>query len=159
MPRREQTIEEYFEATPSDDGWALRALCSLFASVFRDQEDVTLGMTDAGDRAPSFACTANTVALQLVIAEPILGESTTRFVSQEYRTVTLAHRRFGPSVGLQEKTLFRLSWAPFLISLAPDWAPADAVNLNCRPRSLSYPSGFARNLLESTEQIELQKEA
>jgi hypothetical protein len=27
-------------------------------------------MTDAGDMAPSFACTANTVALQLVIAEP-----------------------------------------------------------------------------------------
>jgi hypothetical protein len=41
----------------------------------------------------------------------------------------------------------------------PDWAPADAVNLNCRQGSLSYPSGFARNLLESTEQIELQKEA
>lgn len=27
-------------------------------------------MTDAGDMAPTFACTANTVALQLVIAEP-----------------------------------------------------------------------------------------
>jgi hypothetical protein len=34
------------------------------------RRDVTLGMTVAGDMAPSFACTANTVALQLVIAEP-----------------------------------------------------------------------------------------
>ena len=69
MPRREQTIEEYFEAAPSDDGWALRALCSLCFG-FPWPRDVTLDMTDAGDMAPSFACTANTVALQLVIAEP-----------------------------------------------------------------------------------------
>ena len=41
-----------------------------FGFGFPWPRDVTLGMTDAGDMAPSFGCTANTVALQLVIAEP-----------------------------------------------------------------------------------------
>ena|ERR1700722_4750524 len=41
-----------------------------FCFGFPWPRDVTLGMTDAGDMAPTFACTANTVALQLVIAEP-----------------------------------------------------------------------------------------
>ena len=77
-----------------------------------------------------------------------------------YGTVIRLHCQYrGPPVSDCRTNIYENRPPASCRTLAPDWAPADAVNLNCRQGSLSYPSGFARNLLESTEQIELQKEA